>query len=162
MQVGLLSDTHNEIHKVRRAVERLRAADVHVVLHAGDVVRTQVLRALTDFDVWLARGNMDHATDLAAVVAELFGPDRLAEWHNLTLEGHRIALLHGDDQIRLRTLIRDGAYDYVIHGHTHTPRDERIGDTRVINPGALGSRGWRPGTFAILNLNTGDLARIEV
>jgi putative phosphoesterase len=162
MQVGLLSDTHNQIHKVRRAAERLRADNVEVILHAGDVVRPNVLQVLADFDVWIAQGNMDHAADLSAVAAELFGPDHLAAWHDLTLDNNRIALLHGDNQVRLRALIQEETYDYVIHGHTHTPRDETIGGTRIINPGALGSRGWRPGTFAILNVRTGDLTRIEV
>jgi predicted phosphodiesterase len=32
--------------------------------------------------------------------------------------------------------LRDGA-DYLLHGHTHELRDERIGRTRMINPGAL-------------------------
>ena len=31
----------------------------------------------------------------------------------------------------------DEAADYILHGHTHCKRDERIGRCRVINPGAL-------------------------
>ena len=44
---------------------------------------------------------------------------------------------------------------YLCHGHTHATRDERLGPTRVINPGALFRA--RRHTVAVL-----DLARDEV
>lgn len=28
--------------------------------------------------------------------------------------------------------------DFVLHGHTHIPRDEAVGATRVLNPGSIG------------------------
>jgi len=72
-----------------------------------------------------------------------------------------LALLHGDNIPQLTHLIHSGDYDYVIHGHTHQLRDELIGHTRVINPGACGGGGLSPKTFAILELATGDLQVLE-
>ena len=41
---------------------------------------------------------------------------------------------------------RIGGADFLLHGHTHVPRDEIVGLTRVLNPGTLGgpSRGAPP------------------
>jgi predicted phosphodiesterase len=47
-----------------------------------------------------------------------------------------ILVFHGHEPGFARALGTQGA-DYVLHGHTHVTRDERIGKTRIINPGAL-------------------------
>jgi len=49
---------------------------------------------------------------------------------------HLIAT-HGDNEDLLDELIRGQRFPYVCHGHTHSARDERIGDVRVICPGAI-------------------------
>ncbi len=162
MRIGLLADTHNKLNKVASAVERLRGEGIQIVLHAGDVTGPQVLRKLRDFDLWIARGNMDRDPLLETVAEELFGHGRFKDVHTLTLEGKNIALLHGDQRQHFKLLVDSGSYDYVIHGHTHTFRDERQANTRIINPGALGNDSWRPGTFVILDLQTGKLERLTV
>ncbi|HEY2414087.1 MAG TPA: metallophosphoesterase family protein, partial [Pirellulaceae bacterium] len=48
-----------------------------------------------------------------------------------------IAFLHGDDERLLAETIRAGKHDLVCHGHTHVVRQEKIGKTLVLNPGAL-------------------------
>ena len=162
MRIGLLSDTHNHLRNVESAVARFRAEGIRTLLHAGDITGPPILRALAGFDVWVVRGNMDRDSSLGTVARRLFGPGRMAEVHYLTLDGQRIALLHGDDRSLLEQLSHSGGYAYVIHGHTHTPRDERFGHTRVINPGALGGSGWRPRSCAILDLKTGGLEYLRI
>lgn len=161
MRIGLLADTHNNLHTVDVAAQRFREEGVVTLLHAGDVTGPQVLHALRSFDLWIAWGNMDRDPSLQPAAAALFPAGRLAYTHSLTLAGRALALLHGDDAERLQTLIRSGEYDYVIHGHTHAFCDQRIGTTRVINPGALGSTRWHAPTFAILDLATGELQLIS-
>jgi len=46
----------------------------------------------------------------------------------------------------------------VIHGHSHLHRDERLGATRVINPGALGGLRREPRSVAVLDV-AADLLR---
>ncbi len=162
MRIGLLSDTHNDNARLGSALRRFRQEGVTTLLHAGDLTAPSVLHLMRDFDLWLARGNMDRDPRLAGEVRELFGPDRLAYTHSLKLNGSRVALVHGDSWEQLERLIRSGEYDYLIHGHTHVPEDEQIEETRVINPGAVGNNRWRPPSCAILDLSTGDLSWIEL
>lgn len=166
MRIGLISDTHDEEHTLGLALARFRQANVQTVLHAGDVTSAFTLKHFVDFDVWIAKGNMDHDPKLALAVAEYFGVERLARVHELSFNGACIAMTHGDSWQRLEALIRapvdDGRRRYVVHGHTHAPNDETIGTTRVINPGAIGRTRWRCATCAILDLATDDLQWIEL
>jgi len=161
MRIGLISDTHNNQNQTRQALARLQQEQITTVLHAGDVTGAQMLRLFKAFDVWVARGNMDHDPALSPTALELFGPQRLAVIHKLTLDGHTVALVHNRESAAVRELILSRDYDYVIHGHTHHPRDEAFAGTRVINPGALGKTRWRRPTFAILDLATGDLSWVR-
>lgn len=158
MRIGLIADTHNDQHRLQRALDRLKTEGITVVLHAGDVTSARMLRLLDGFEVWIARGNMDRDPGLIAAAHELFGPGHLRKTHTLSLDGVSVALVHDGDSEIARELIASEDYDYVVHGHSHRPRDERVGGTRVINPGALGSLRWYPPSFAILDLATGDLS----
>jgi predicted phosphodiesterase len=65
------------------------------------------------------------------------------------IEGRSIAVFHGHEPQFLtieRAVLRNdarlladaaGGRRYVLHGHSHVPRDVRLGEVRVINPGAL-------------------------
>jgi hypothetical protein len=158
MRIGLISDTHNEHQKVQQALAYFHQQQISVVFHAGDVTDLPTLQLFAGFDVWLAKGNMDRDLRLRATAQELFGPGRVAAVHHLAVDGVAVALLHGDDSATLESLIHNQIYAFVIHGHTHTPRDEAIGPTRVINPGTL----VRIPTCALLDLETGDLTWLEL
>ncbi len=72
----------------------------------------------------------------------------------------KIALLHGDDQKLLAKTIADGLHQLVCHGHTHVPRQEKIGHTLVLNPGALYRA--NPHTIAIVRLPELDVEIIPM
>jgi uncharacterized protein len=163
MRIGIVSDTHNDRNRVRRALEWLRLESITTLLHAGDVSNGQILRLFAGFDLWLARGNMDQDPLLFQVSHELFGAGHYRNSHTLSLNGATVALVHSADSNTARGWIAAGTFDYVVHGHTHRPRDERIGQTRIINPGSLAQpRGPFAPSFCTLDLTTGDLRRVEL
>ncbi len=157
MRIGLISDTHNEKQSVKLALDIFREAGIDIILHAGDITNVTTLKLFAGFDVWIARGNMDRDHQLHPVARELFGVGHLTMMHQLRFNGTTLALTHGDSWSQLTSLIQSERFNYVIHGHTHVPQDEKVGDTRVINPGALGHSRWEAPTCAILNLEIGDL-----
>lgn len=161
MYLGLLSDTHNDQQKVKAALQIYQERGITTVLHAGDVTNVATLKLFASFDLWIAQGNMDRDPALRETTKELFGSGRMRMrmQHELTLNGSRIALLHGDVGRQLDAVMHDPRYDYIIHGHTHIPLDKKIAETgaRLINPGALGQSRWRAATCAILNTRTDDL-----
>jgi hypothetical protein len=81
---------------------------------------------------------------------------------DLNLAGKRVFMIHGDQRSELEKRTASGDYDFVLHGHTHRFRDERVGSTRVINPGALGGRFVGERSFATLDLMKNELQRYFV
>lgn len=162
MKIGILSDTHDDVRNLKAALEMLRAEGVTSVLHCGDVCGPEMVRALTSFDVWFAQGNMDRQLRLAQAIGETFGAGRLAWLQKPPLDGYTVAMIHGDNDEVLGNLISSGQYVYVFHGHTHRRRDQTVGRTRVINPGALGGRCNQRHSFCILDLGTGETCFVEL
>ena len=162
MKIGIIADTHDDLHNLEQALATLRDEGVTTLLHCGDVCEPGTLAALTDFDVWLAQGNMDRHTVLAQVVEETFGRGRLAWLHRVSLDGYRLALIHGDNDEALDNLIASGEYAWVFYGHTHRRRDCQVGRTRVVNPGALGGTRCERRSFCILDLETGQARFVEL
>jgi putative phosphoesterase len=153
MKIGILSDTHAHMLRSIRAVEALLAREIKALLHCGDIGSEEVLDEIAarcaahEIALHAVLGNVDEYE-----AAAWRGPDGrpIPIRAELTLAGKRIALLHGHRFAALEQAIASGAYDYVCTGHTHQARDERIGRTRVINPGAV----YRatPPTVALLDL----------
>ena len=162
MKIGIVSDTHDDARNLEAAIEALRAESVTKVLHCGDVCGPGLIQAMAGFDVWIAQGNMDRHPGLAQVAEETLGRGRLAWLHRLTLDGYAVALIHGDNEEMLRNMITSGQYAYVLCGHTHRRRDQTVGRTRVINPGALGGVRWQRRSFCILDLATGETRFVKL
>jgi putative phosphoesterase len=162
MRIGIISDSHDDRRNLEIALGILEAEEIRQVLHCGDLCGPAIAELLSDFDVWIARGNMDRHPELEQTVLETIGRGALAESHRLALDGHRVAMIHGHQEGELRRLINSGEHAYVVHGHTHRRSDRRVGPTRVINPGALGGMRWQQRSFCILDLESGEVTVIKV
>jgi putative phosphoesterase len=162
MKIGIISDTHDNLDNLEAALDILAAEGVTSLFHCGDVCGADVVHRLAGFEAWIAQGNMDRGVMLAWIVEETLGPGRLAWFHKSTLDGYPVAVIHGDNEEVLNNLITSGEYAYVFHGHTHRRRDQKIGRTRVINPGALGGMRHQTRSFCILDLETGEARFVQV
>jgi putative phosphoesterase len=162
MRVGIISDTHDDASNLEAALEILAAERVTRILHCGDLCGPEIVKALAGFDVWIAQGNMDRHLGLAQVVEGTLGRGRLAWLQRPMLDGYPVAMIHGDNEEALANLITSGGYTYVFYGHTHRRRDQTIGRTHVINPGALGGTRHQSRSFCILDLKTGEVRFVEV
>lgn len=126
--LGVISDTHGLLRP--EAVDVLRGSDV--IVHAGDVGSSDVLRALEALAPVIAvRGNNDH------------GP--WAEALPLTTDfalGHAsIYVLHDLNELDLDP--RAAGHSVVIAGHSHRPLSETRDGVLFFNPGSAGPRRFR-------------------
>ncbi|MFP4484568.1 MAG: metallophosphoesterase family protein [Spirochaetaceae bacterium] len=162
MTIGIVSDTHRNTARPREALDTFRDRGIQTVFHLGDIGGAKVVTLFSGFDAYFVYGNADrNMEELTREIEGTFGEGRLAELHDLEFEGVRLALCHGHTR-KLDELVSSGDYDIVLHGHTHKRRDETVGGTRVINPGALGGIKWQSRSFATLELPSGSLEWIEV
>ncbi len=136
--MGVVSDTHGLLRP-----EVLRAlAGVSHILHAGDVGDRAVLEELGMLaPVTAVRGNVD---------VGVFGSS-LPETAQVALGHARIYVLH--DAQRLRFDPEEDGLDAVVSGHSHLPRNERVGHVLRFNPGSAGPRRFdRPVTLGRLRI----------
>ncbi|MDY7077557.1 MAG: metallophosphoesterase family protein [Chloroflexota bacterium] len=162
MKIGIISDTHDNLGNLEAALGVLRVEGVTKIFHCGDVCKPGMIQAMTGFDVWIAQGNMDQHLDLEQAIEKTLGFGRLAWLHRPTLNGYPLAMVHGDNEEVLGNLVTSGQYAFVFHGHTHRRRDQTVGRTRAINPGAMGGTRRQSYSFCILDLETGETRFVEL
>ena len=157
MKIGIVSDTHGKADKLRRALEMLRARGAEAIVHCGDVGNAQCLEALADTGLpcHAVAGNTDcHLDELKAAAIQSgvqFDVDALVVDLG---DGRKLAFSHGDNATLVESLLA-GKPAYLCLGHTHQSRDQRLGATRIINPGAI-ARGHPP-SVALLDTATDAL-----
>ncbi len=134
--IGIISDTHDNVVNVLKAIKIFENANVDFVIHCGDVIAPATIKFLKGIHTKVVKGNCDGEIDhLKSVLEEIKG-EYLGEVGKLDLLGKKILIYHGGNQEKLQKFIDPQEYDYILTGHTHKTRDEKIGKTRVINPGA--------------------------
>ena len=159
-RIGLLSDSHGRAETTRRAVAVLCEAGAERLIHLGDVGNIEVIDALlvsnaaaADPDATLPAhlvfGNVDWDHHDLGVYARHLGMHVEHPLGCVKADGVTVCFTHGDNPRLLdEALARQPKY--LCHGHTHQKRDERVGPTRLINPGAL----FRAATYTVALLDT--------
>jgi len=156
MLIGVISDTHDNLPMIARAVEELKARGAQMLLHAGDYVAAFAVKEILAVGLPLVGvfGNNDGEKEgLRRVHEGLFD-----EPHRLELGGRRIVMAHLP-QVLTRALCEG---DHVgIYGHTHVAEVKR-GTPLVLNPGEVG--GWLTGrcTAAVVDLEDMDAEIVEL
>ena len=135
MLIGIISDSHGEVTRTRRAMHQLATHGCEKYIHLGDVETLEVLDELVGYDVYLVFGNCDWTSQLHDYAVNI-GIHVRHPADVITVEGKQLAFLHGHDERQYREFLNDGVA-YLFHGHTHEKRDEMVNNTRCINPGAL-------------------------
>lgn len=160
MLIGILSDTHDHADAMKAAVAVLKEHGAEFYIHCGDVGGEGVLDHLTGLPAAFVWGNTDFDRKSLTDYARSLGIACHGTLADLQLDGKRIAVMHGDDFSLRKQLLHDQVYDYLLQGHTHVRQDERVGKTRVINPGALYRT--REKTVALLDTRTDKLRYLLV
>jgi putative phosphoesterase len=153
MKIGLISDTHDNVVNILKAVKIFKTAGVDFVIHLGDIVAPATLQYFKGLKMKVITGNCDGDLVLTEQRCKELGFDYLGAFAQLSIEGKKIYLMHRDPSKEAPEKI--GKYDYIFHGHTHVRRDEMIKKTHIVNPGAHYYK--TEGTIAIVDMAKGDV-----
>ncbi len=144
MLVGVISDTHDVLPGIDRAVEVFRREGVEHVIHLGDYVAPfSLLRLLDQLDGVRFNGvfgNNDGEKPGLLRIAEKHGSWISDQGLEVEVGGRRVLLLHGfgspDNTRRIvYALASSRKWDAVLYGHTHQPDVRYIRGVLVLNPG---------------------------
>jgi putative phosphoesterase len=157
MQIGIVTDTHDDTAIVEAATDQFEAAGVDAVVHCGDFVAPFSAAPFdAEFDFYAVRGNNDGEWALQPQIDD-FGT-YLGEMGELTFDGVEVAVYHGTSGAIVDALVECGNYDYVCHGHTHQQVHEKHEGTVRINPGGVPiDAAPEPPTVAVIDTEAGDV-----
>ena len=146
MKIAVLSDSHDNIVNLDRALRGVNAAGCEALLHCGDLVApfiaAQIAQAFAG-PIHIIEGNNDGDGRLLQQTAASFAHVVLhGPYVELTLGGRRIAAIHYPEPAR--RIAQSGVFDLVCYGHDHQPHCEPVGDCLLVNPGEVMGRFGAP------------------
>ncbi|WP_342788379.1 metallophosphoesterase [Desulfurococcus sp.] len=163
MIIGVLSDTHDNIHATRRILRRLSNHNVELIIHLGDIVSPFTLKAVREeignIKLIIVKGNNDGDVYLLNKLSSSYGWMFYSEPTILEIEGRRIFIMHGYGDASTTEKIVDALAksidtDILLYGHTHIARSKHINGKLVLNPGE--ACGYITGrhTYGIIDITT--------
>ena len=150
MLIGIMSDTHDNLIFVKKAIELFNNEKVEYVIHAGDYTSPFTLKLFKELECKYVGifGNNDGDKLLLLERAE-------GKIHNqpyiFTLNNKKIVVMH-EHQVA-DALADSGHFDLVIYGHTHKSDIRKVKNTLVVNPGEVSTYLYGKSTVALVDLN---------
>lgn len=163
MKVCVLSDSHDRGPAMAAAVSAAKAEGAEVVIHCGDIIGGNTLRASLKLGLPIHAVHGNNLGDPVAIARIACHSEGQLHYHgqdaDLTLGGRRIFLTHYP-HIGLG-MACTGDYDLVCCGHSHKTEIRRQDNikgsaTWFINPGTVAGLGALVSTWII-----GDLATMR-
>ena len=161
MQIGIVSDTHNNLKNIDTIISLFNKEKVSFVIHTGDIANANSMNKFSQLNCKLigVYGNNDRNEKGLKEIAS--NNDFLFQEppQKIILCNKNIAIFHEPEDID-DFLTENQKVDIVIHGHTHRYRNEIKKGVLFFNPGE--SAGMFPGKNAIgiLNLKSMETKRI--
>jgi putative phosphoesterase len=138
-KIAVLSDSHDHLQTLARALAEANAAGAEVLIHCGDLCAPFVMRLVAEQfrgPVHVVFGNNDADGRLLQTVAAQHDHVTLhGIYAEIEVSGRRIAVIHYPEPAR--RIAQSGALDLVCYGHDHTQLLEQVGTTWLLNPGEI-------------------------
>jgi len=149
MLIGVMSDSHDNLPKIKKAVDIFNKKNVSLVIHAGDYVSPFSLNLLENLKCPYKGifGNNDGEKVGLAKKSN----NRIKESpQELKIDSKKVLVIH--DLKSLSPSLKKARFDIIIHGHTHIPEISKNGSCLMVNPGEC--CGWVKGKASIALIDT--------
>lgn len=143
MIIGIISDVHDNLRHLDKAIARFKKEKIELLLHSGDWTCPFTMGMYRELCLpikgVLGNGDADIEKFQYQLQNKFQGLDlELSErFLNLSIDNNRIAVFHGNDENLINMIIESQLFDLFCYGHTHKAKIEKIKNTLVINPGQL-------------------------
>ncbi|MCB9149511.1 MAG: YfcE family phosphodiesterase [Caldilineaceae bacterium] len=146
-QIAILSDSHDNIWNLDKALQQVAESGAQVLLHCGDLCAPFVLDQMAQAfagPIHVIFGNNDGDGRLLQVIASKHSQVTLhGIYAEVAVANRQIALIHYPEPAR--RLAQSGQFDLVCYGHDHIKHVESIGECLLVNPGEIMGRFGEPG-----------------
>ncbi len=162
MKIGVVSDSHDDGRRLAAAVTQARDWGAQAILHCGDVIGPNTLRASLALGLPLHVVHGNNLGDLPSLMRLAMNSAGALTYYggdaSLELGQWRVFMVHYPHLAR--GMAATGEFDVVFCGHSHEAAVEMVdnvrgGRTPLVNPGTIAGLG-APATFIV-----GDLANLQ-
>jgi len=166
MKICIVSDSHDRSDPLVMAITEAQAAGAQAVIHCGDLIGVNTLRASLKLDIPIHAVHGNNIGDVPSMYRMMEKTNRLFSYHGqeamLELAGRKIFVTHMPHHGQ--AFACTGDYDLVCHGHSHTAHVDAQGNikgglTWLVNPGSVAGID-APGVDAVPTWILGDLAQM--
>lgn len=153
--IGVMADSHDNLHSIRHAVRLFTETYCNLVIHAGDFVAPFAARELENLScpVKAVFGNCDGEKKGLEKAFSSFGEIKEAP---LIFNHKNINFLVTHVHSALESYLASEKYNVIIYAHTHKSEIRNAKKTLIINPGETG--GWVSGKSTVALLDTKTLS----
>jgi putative phosphoesterase len=159
MKICIVSDSHDRGPLLANAIGEARELGAELVIHCGDVIGTNTLKASLKFGLPIHAVHGNNLGDPVAIARLACNSDGLLHYHgnDATLEigGRRVFITHYPHIGRAFACA--GEHDLVCCGHSHEPLvtsepNIKGGTTWMVNPGTVAGLGAPAATWILADL----------
>lgn len=162
MKIAILSDIHDQLPQLKKALEILKDADI--LLCCGDLCSPFVIKVLGEGylkPIHIVFGNNDGDLFRITQNSQPFKHIQLhGELAQLEFDGVRFGMQHFDNIARL--LADSGKFDVMCFGHNHRFEISGSGKCQLINPGEIFGGLSGDSTAVIYDTQTRSPERVEI
>lgn len=163
MKLAIISDTHDNIWNLDKALAQIRQRGCDALLHCGDMCSPFIVKQLAEGfagPVHLIFGNNEGDGRMIQVVGSQFAHvTHHGIYAEIEVGGRKIAAIHYPEPA-LR-IAQSGQFDLVCYGHDHIKRHEIIGSTHFANPGEIMGLSHAP-TWGLYDCSSHEFAWVAV
>lgn len=166
MKILIISDSHDNIVRLKHVLGFVKKIKAGAVIHCGDWSSVDAVDTMNNLGIgtYGVLGNADIDPQIVASLRKTkvkFNSDFL-KLHlpagRQDLRGRKIGVCHYP--ARLKDAIKSREYDALFCGHIHSKYKKVVGKTLVVRPGALGRTPFP--SFAVYDTETNDVEFIEL
>ena len=163
MIIAVMSDSHDNIWNLRKALAIIKEKSAGMIIHCGDFVAPFMLKELNEAGIPVhgVFGNNDGdqylltkfslTTFINIKLYDLIG--------NVDINGFSVAFTHQD--VVGEALASTNKYKMVCYGHSHKHIIKNIAKTILLNPGEIMGKDGYPG-FCFVDTPTSKIQRVEL
>src|SRR5262245_30251008 len=97
MKIGLISDTHDNIQNIRKAISLFTNKNVSFVIHAGDIVSPEAVKAFLGVKIIAVLGNNDLEVNGLAYAFDKIGGQLKGEFCEMEHDDLIFVLYNGNN-----------------------------------------------------------------
>jgi len=143
MEIAIISDIHDHVENLNKAIEKIKAKKIEQVIVCGDLCSPFIIKILGEarINFHLVFGNNDGDRYQIQKIAQNF-PNIIIhgeyigdEDNILQFDGLNFGVTHYP--FYAKTMVKTGWYDAVFFGHSHKYHKQKYGKSLFMNPGEI-------------------------